>query len=49
MQDVLLMEVLHALADLTHEHDGIQLCQLVMFIYDAVEQLATLHTDQETK
>lgn len=47
MQDVLLMKVLHSLTDLPHEHNGIQLRQMVMFVYDAVEQLAALHADQE--
>lgn len=44
MEDVLLMEVLYPLTDLSHKHDGIQLCQLVVLVNDPFKQLATVHT-----
>lgn len=43
MQDVVLMEVVHALADLLGEQDHIQFGQVVLLIRDPVEELAPIH------
>jgi hypothetical protein len=44
MKNILLMEVLYPLTDLSHKHDVIQLCQQVVLVNDPVKQLATVHT-----
>lgn len=43
MQDVVLMKVVHTLADLLGEQDHIQFGQVVLLICDPVEELAPIH------
>lgn len=44
VQDVVLMEVVHALADLLGEQDHVQLGQVVPLVCDPVEELTPIHT-----
>lgn len=44
MQDVLLMEVLHTLADLLGEQHHIQFSQVVLLFCDPVKELTPIHT-----
>ena len=44
VQDVLLMEVLHTLADLLGEHHHIQFSQVVLLFCDPVKELTPIHT-----
>ena len=48
VEDVHLVHVPYPLTDLLHEQDGVQLCQVAVFINDAIEQLPTLHTAEGT-
>lgn len=43
VQDVVLMEVVHALADLLGEQDHVQLGQVVLLLRDPVEEFAPVH------
>lgn len=47
VEDVHLVHVPYPLTDLLHEQDGVQLCQVAVFINDAIKQLLTLHTAEE--
>lgn len=44
MENIHLMHVLQSLTDLAYEQHRVQLCQVVVFINDAVKQLPSLHT-----
>ena len=44
MQDIVLMEVMHTLADLLGEQDHIQFSQLVLLLCDPVKELTSIHT-----
>lgn len=43
MQDVVLMEVVHALADLLGEQDHVQFGQVVLVVCDPVKEFAAVH------
>lgn len=47
MEDILLMQVLDALRDLSHKDYGIQLGKHVVLINDSVKQLATVHAENK--
>lgn len=47
MQDVVLVQVMHALTDLSREQDHIQLSQMVLLIRDPVKEFTSIHTARE--
>lgn len=47
VQDVVLMEVVHALTDLPGEQDHVQLGQVVLLICDPVKELTSVHAARQ--
>lgn len=47
MQDIVLVQVMHTLADLLREQDHVQFSQVVLLIRDPVKEFTSIHTARE--